>query len=256
MDPDRTPGPLLRRTISAGWISRPGLRSTSRPAPTAMPVPPTPLCWLRDRRRRPAAGRGRAPWQPAVLERHALGVQAPPLPCDRRHGDLGRLERRLRPRHLELCHLDFPMLPTTTLSTSWRRPPPPACRRISTLPPRHAGGDLKKVKAGKALIKLFCLPGVDRHAAEPPGRVAGLPALCQRRHRRDARDLPATRQLPLAEWREYWAMEAINDRGIAIDKRMVEHAATPGRERPYPLAPGAGAADRGRRSPPSTRSPG
>ena len=26
-----------------------------------------------------------------------------------------------------------------------------------------------------------------------------------------------TRQLPLAEWREYWAMEAINDRGVGID---------------------------------------
>ena len=38
-----------------------------------------------------------------------------------------------------------------------------------------------------------------------------------------------TRQLPLAEWKEYWAMEAINDRGIGIDLEMVEAAAAAGR---------------------------
>jgi DNA polymerase bacteriophage-type len=35
----------------------------------------------------------------------------------------------------------------------------------------------------------------------------------------------STRQLTLAEWREYWAMEAINDRGVCIDVAMVAHAA-------------------------------
>jgi DNA polymerase len=34
-----------------------------------------------------------------------------------------------------------------------------------------------------------------------------------------------TRQLTLAEWREYWAMEAINDRGAPIDLKLVERAA-------------------------------
>ena len=34
-----------------------------------------------------------------------------------------------------------------------------------------------------------------------------------------------TRQLPLAEWKEYWAMEAINARGIGIDLPMVQAAA-------------------------------
>src|SRR5207344_2696504 len=34
-----------------------------------------------------------------------------------------------------------------------------------------------------------------------------------------------TRQLPLREWREYWAMEAINSRGVGIDIGMVKHAA-------------------------------
>ena len=32
----------------------------------------------------------------------------------------------------------------------------------------------------------------------------------------------STRQLPLAEWHEYWAMEAINDRGVGIDLKMVK----------------------------------
>ena len=34
-----------------------------------------------------------------------------------------------------------------------------------------------------------------------------------------------TRQLPIGEWQEYWAAEAINDRGVMIDTELVEAAA-------------------------------
>ena len=105
----------------------------------------------------------------------------------------------------------------------------------SGLPPdlaqasRAIGGALK-VGAGKDLVKLFCLPGGLRG-------VCGTP----QSHPEDweffvtayatgdidaMRDIfKATRQLPLAEWKEYWAMEAINDRGVGIDVKFARAAA-------------------------------
>ena len=86
-----------------------------------------------------------------------------------------------------------------------------------------------KVEEGKALIKMFCLPPA-------PRRVSGTPQThpeeWQRFKAYAAGDILAmrsvfygTRQLPLAEWKEYWASERINDRGIAIDVPMARAAA-------------------------------
>jgi DNA polymerase len=86
-------------------------------------------------------------------------------------------------------------------------------------------GGPAKVKGGHDLMKLFCYPGAtatpETHPSEwqqftdvyATGDIAAMRSVFLR-----------TRQLPLAEWREYWAMEAINDRGVAIDIRLAKHA--------------------------------
>ena len=86
-------------------------------------------------------------------------------------------------------------------------------------------GSVHKVAEGSKLIKLFCLPGANATPASHPKEWGDFV-------RYAAGDVEAmrsvflgTRQLPLAEWREYWAMEAINQRGVGIDLDMVEHAA-------------------------------
>jgi DNA polymerase len=86
-------------------------------------------------------------------------------------------------------------------------------------------GSTCKVEDGKKLINLFCVPGATATPQSHPdewelfldyaaGDVEAMRSV-----------FLGTRQLPLAEWQEYWAMEAINDRGIAIDLPMVEAAA-------------------------------
>ena len=86
-------------------------------------------------------------------------------------------------------------------------------------------GSVHKVAEGSKLIKLFCLPGANATPASHPKEWGDFV-------RYAAGDVEAlrsvflgTRQLPLAEWREYWAMEAINQRGVGIDLDLVEHAA-------------------------------
>lgn len=101
----------------------------------------------------------------------------------------------------------------------------------SGLPPDLAGAatacgaGVEKDKAGTALIKLFCLMESASTPASHPEQWRQLLAYA----RTDVEAMRAvflgTRQLPLAEWREYWAMEAVNARGIGIDVRMAEHAA-------------------------------
>ncbi len=87
-----------------------------------------------------------------------------------------------------------------------------------------------KVGEGKDLIKLFCLPGglkgvrgtPQSHPIEwatftdvyAPGDVEAMRSVFR-----------ATRALTAAEWKEYWAMEAVNDRGIGIDLDLVRNAA-------------------------------
>jgi DNA polymerase len=101
----------------------------------------------------------------------------------------------------------------------------------SGLPPaldyaaKYVGSGVLKDKAGKALIKLFTLP---KSEATPQSHPAEWQAFL--RYASDdvaaMRGLfKATRQLPLAEWQEYWASEAINDRGVSIDLDLVEAAA-------------------------------
>jgi DNA polymerase len=99
----------------------------------------------------------------------------------------------------------------------------------SGLPPDLAAaakaGPQRKDKAGRELIKTFCLPG---STATPQGFPEGWAAFLQYA----AQDIEAlravflqTRQLTLAEWREYWATEKINDHGAFIDLALVERAA-------------------------------
>jgi DNA polymerase len=88
-----------------------------------------------------------------------------------------------------------------------------------------AGNIYRKDDAGKKLIQKFCLP---KSTATPQSHPDEWRAFMNYA----AADIDAmravfrvTRQLSRAEWAEYWAMEAINDRGVRIDLDMVAHAA-------------------------------
>ena len=104
----------------------------------------------------------------------------------------------------------------------------------SGLPPDLAqasaivGHDLK-IGSGKDLIKLFCTPGGLKGVQGTPtshpdewiaflgyamGDIAAMRSVFK-----------ATRQLSLAEWKEYWAMEAVNERGVGIDLAFATAAA-------------------------------
>jgi DNA polymerase len=87
------------------------------------------------------------------------------------------------------------------------------------------GTDQMKDKRGKALIKLFCLPESTATPQSHPQEWQDFQVYA-------AQDIVAmrelflsTRQLPLAEWKEYWAAEQINDDGVMIDLPLVEAAA-------------------------------
>jgi DNA polymerase bacteriophage-type len=83
----------------------------------------------------------------------------------------------------------------------------------------------RKLETGKALIKLFAVPGATATPASHPKEWAEFLLYA----RQDVEALRSifrrTLQLPLAEWREYFAMEAINERGVHIDIAMATHAA-------------------------------
>jgi DNA polymerase len=87
---------------------------------------------------------------------------------------------------------------------------------------RYFGGEGKQ-KDGKKLIKLFCVEGADPR--EHPEEWQRFLAYA-------GRDIEAmrdvyrrTRPLPLEEWRQYWAFEHINRRGVMIDLPFVQRAA-------------------------------
>ena len=86
--------------------------------------------------------------------------------------------------------------------------------------------DERKLETGRKLMELFCLPG----AAGDPRRQSAQWRQFLLYALRDIDAMRAvfrcTRQLPLAEWKEYWAMESINSRGIGIDLSMVAQAAS------------------------------
>ena len=87
---------------------------------------------------------------------------------------------------------------------------------------RALGGEGKQ-KDGKKLIKLFCVEGAD------PREYPEEWQLFLKYARRDVGEMRdvyrKTRPLPLAEWRQYWAFEHINRRGVVIDMPFVRRAA-------------------------------
>jgi DNA polymerase len=95
---------------------------------------------------------------------------------------------------------------------------------------RMAGGSHTKVEGGKALIRLFCTPEGLRGVCGTPQSHPEEWAQFLTYLRGDItsmRDVfKITRQLPIEEWREYWAMERVNERGVYVDERMVAHAAS------------------------------
>jgi DNA polymerase len=99
---------------------------------------------------------------------------------------------------------------------------------VSNLPTNLEGasralGGGGKQKDGKRLIRLFCIEGADPR--EHPEEWQ----LFLRYARRDVEEMRdayrKTRPLPLEEWRQYWAFERINRRGVAIDLPFVRRAA-------------------------------
>jgi DNA polymerase len=87
---------------------------------------------------------------------------------------------------------------------------------------RYLGGAGKQAD-GKKLIKLFCVEGADpREYPEEWQRFLAY----ARRDVGEMRDVyRRTRRLPLKEWREYWAFEHINRRGVVLDMPFVRGAA-------------------------------
>ena len=87
---------------------------------------------------------------------------------------------------------------------------------------RALGGEGKQ-KDGKKLIKLFCVEGAD------PREYPEEWQLFLKYARRDVEEMRdvyrRTRPLPLAEWRQYWAFEHINRRGVMLDLPFVRRAA-------------------------------
>lgn len=89
---------------------------------------------------------------------------------------------------------------------------------------RYATGS-GKLDAGKNLIRLFCEPESIGTPRTHPDEWAQFLAYAMR-DIAAMRDLfTHTPQLPLAVWREYWAAEVINDRGVCIDVELAEAAA-------------------------------
>lgn len=86
----------------------------------------------------------------------------------------------------------------------------------------YLGGDGKQ-KDGKKLIKLFCVEGA-KPEDHPDEWKRFLSYACI-----DVdvmREVSGqTRPLPLEEWRQYWAFERINRRGVALDMPFVARAA-------------------------------
>jgi DNA polymerase len=86
-----------------------------------------------------------------------------------------------------------------------------------------------KHDTGAHLVALFCTPkGYKGVLGTPQSHPAEWQAFLDYA-RGDIEAMRSvfkhTKQLTLAEWREYWAMEAINARGVAIDMAMVAAAA-------------------------------
>jgi DNA polymerase bacteriophage-type len=89
-------------------------------------------------------------------------------------------------------------------------------------------GRAKKDTAGKTLIPMFCIPG-HKTAATPLTRPSDWSLFANAYATSDIDAMRAvfraTFQLSKAEWQEFWAMEAINERGACVDLKLVAAAA-------------------------------
>lgn len=97
------------------------------------------------------------------------------------------------------------------------------------LPPALDGaakytGSEGKIGEGKALIALFCV----NDGATPQTHPAEWDRFCHYA-KVDVEEMRSafkrTRQLPYAEWREYWAAERVNERGAPVDVDFAERCA-------------------------------
>jgi DNA polymerase bacteriophage-type len=87
----------------------------------------------------------------------------------------------------------------------------------------RALGGAGKQKDGKQLIKLFSVEGAAPH--DYPAEWEQFLSYA-RQDVEAMRDVyRRTRPLPLEEWRQYWAFERINRRGVELDMPFVRHAA-------------------------------
>ena len=90
-------------------------------------------------------------------------------------------------------------------------------------------GRAVKIGEGKDLIKLFCTPGglkgVQGTPQSHPDEWVAFLDYAKGDIEAMRSVFKATRQLSLAEWKEYWAMEAVNERGIGIDLEFAQAAA-------------------------------
>src|SRR5215472_470639 len=83
---------------------------------------------------------------------------------------------------------------------------------------RYLGGAGKQ-KDGKALIKLFSIEGANPR--ECPAEWKRFLAYARQDIEAMREVYRRTRPLPSEEWRQYWAFEHINRRGVAIDMPFV-----------------------------------
>jgi DNA polymerase len=87
---------------------------------------------------------------------------------------------------------------------------------------RYFGGPGKQ-KDGKALIRMFCIEGASPR--EYPAEWQRFLAYARRDIEEMREVYRRTRPLPIEEWRQYWAFEHINRRGVVLDMPYVHHAA-------------------------------
>jgi DNA polymerase len=87
---------------------------------------------------------------------------------------------------------------------------------------RYLGGEGKQ-KDGKKLVRLFSVEGADPR--DYPEEWQRFLAYARQDVEAMREVYRRTRPLPIAEWKEYWAFEHINRRGVAIDLPFVLRAA-------------------------------
>ena len=86
---------------------------------------------------------------------------------------------------------------------------------------RYLGGAGKQ-KDGKQLIKLFCVEGAN--PSEHPAEWERFLAYARQDIGAMREAYCRTRPLPIEEWRQYWAFEHVNRRGVTLDMPYVRHA--------------------------------